>query len=111
MIGKTSRVMPFIRVHVLSAAILALLASGAQPSFAQSSGYTQRIKQAISWYEKNPRYMNVYCGGLRSHNRTNNASAFDPGYIAINARIQKWTFDETLAFHAYVVSNYCGDVW
>jgi hypothetical protein len=78
---------------------------------AYSQQFTQRINNAIKWYESNPKMLNTLCGGLRQHNRMNNASVFEPLYTQINSQIQKWTLEETYTFHAYITSNYCKDVW
>ena len=76
-----------------------------------SSPFHKRVQKEIDTYESKPIYITKFCGALRSHNRRNNASVFDPLFVELMT--ESWSMPKRhyRDLVLYMTSTYCPDVY
>ena len=80
-------------------------------SSSSSSPFSLKVQKNIDYYEENPKFINMICGGWRNHNRRNNDSVFDSLYTEL--MMKEWSLSEKdyVSFTSYMTSNYCPEVY
>ena len=86
----------------------------ALPAYSQLPYASQYVNNNIKLYEKNPKWIKVYCGGMRSLNRKGVSIQSQYAYqlsAAVDPVVARHSADDYFAFTGYMSSNYCPDVW
>ena len=73
--------------------------------------FSAPVQKNIDYYESNPKYINMLCGGMRQINRQNKLSVFSSQVTKLQKQQWRFSTKEYDDFVGYITSNYCNDVF